>query len=40
MDALIKFNFGIYSPDITDDEWAILYSQLIWIKAEEHKRNK
>ena len=31
-DAMIRFNFGNYSENITDNEWAIMVNELLYIK--------
>jgi len=36
-DAMIRFNFGNYPSDITDDEWAIMWNELVYIKIENNK---
>jgi len=33
-DAMIRFNFGNYDINISDDEWCMMWNQLLYIKDE------
>lgn len=37
IDALLRYNFKVDTDKLDDDEWAMLWNDLLWIREQEKK---